>query len=103
MLTIALSGCFLLGPKKSGQTEGTQYSITIKNTLPGERLAPVLAVGNVSEEARCNPSKLAEALGGDLSINGKIPVDGSLTFKFKTKASTIFCTLIKHLCNCVAL
>ena len=41
LLTIALSGCFLLGPKKSGQTEGTQYSITIKNTLPGERLAPV--------------------------------------------------------------
>ena len=29
LLTIALSGCFLLkGPKKSGQTEGTQYSIS---------------------------------------------------------------------------
>ena len=112
LLTIALSGCFLLGPKKSGQTEGTQYSITIKNTLPGERLAPVLAVADaddtkiwvgkyVSEEARIqfttgNPSKLAEALGGDLSINGKIPVDGSLTFKFKTKASTIRITAMVH-------
>ncbi len=110
LLSLLITSC--VSPEVFGQKEGIEYTITVKNTLPGERLANIFAVGDpdnskiwvgdyVSTEARTqfttgNPKDLANVLGGDRSIVGKIKVDGSLTFKFRTTASTVLITSMVH-------
>jgi len=112
-VAVILSGCGLWNPMKTvGQTEGPQYTVTVVNALPGERLANILAVGDadeskiwvgdyVSAEAHTQfttgkPGPLAEVLGGDLSIAGKVPVDGTITFTFRSKASNLRITAMVH-------
>ena len=108
----AMSGCAYLQPEKVGQSEGREYTITVKNTLPGERIAPVLVVGDaddtkiwvgnyVSPEARTqfttgNPGPLAAKLGGDQGQPGTIGVGGEITFKFKTHAKKARLTAMVH-------
>jgi hypothetical protein len=108
----SLAACAYLQPEKVGQADGREYTITLKNTLPRERLAPVLIVGNaddrkiwvgsyVSPEARTqfttgNPGPLAGLLGGDQGQPGTIGVGGELTFKFKTNARTARITAMVH-------
>jgi hypothetical protein len=108
----SLAACSLFQPEKVGQAIGTQYTLTIRNTLPRERLAPVLIVGDaddrkiwvgdyVSAEARTqfttgNPGPLAARLGGDQGQPGKIGVGESLSFTFRTTARTARITAMVH-------
>jgi len=109
---LALSGCSLLQPERTGQTAGQEYTLTLRNTLPAERFAPVLIVGDaddkkiwvgnyVSAEARTqfttgNPASLAGVLGGDQGQPGKVGVGETITFKFRTTARTARITAMVH-------
>jgi hypothetical protein len=44
-----LGGCAYLQPEKTGQAEGREYTITVKNTLAKERFAPILIVGDADD------------------------------------------------------
>ena len=108
----SLAGCSLFQPEKVGQATGTEYTLTIRNTLTRERLAPVLIVGDaddrkiwvgsyVSAEAHTqfttgNPGPLAAKLGGDQGQPGKIGVGESLSFTFRTTAKTARITAMVH-------
>jgi hypothetical protein len=97
---------------QQAQSQGREYTITVKNTLARERLAPILVVGDaddrkiwvgayVSPEARTqfttgNPSPLAAQLGGDQILPGKLGVGEELTFKFRTTASKARITAMVH-------
>lgn len=105
-----VAGC--AGPAMVGQTEGRDYTITVKNSLARERLAPVLIVGDaddrkiwsgayVSPEAHTqfttgNPGPLAMVLGGDQGQPGKLGVGEEITFRFKTTARTARITAMVH-------
>jgi hypothetical protein len=107
----ALAGC-AHGPAMVGQTEGREYTLTIKNTLERERLAPILVVGDaddtriwvgryVSGEAHTqfttgNPNPLAGVLGGDQAQPGNLGVGGEITFKFRTNAKKARITAMVH-------
>lgn len=111
VLAIALGACNHMHAKL-GQTEGKEYTITIKNDLAKEKFAPILVasdaddsriwVGNyVSSEAHTqfttgNPNPLARALGGDQDVPGKLLPGGEITFTFKTKAKTVRITAMVH-------
>jgi hypothetical protein len=104
-----LAACATLTPVMN---DSPSYTITIKNDLKTERLAPVLVVGDaddtkiwvgsyVSKEARTqfttgNPAPLAIALGGEHATPGKVNVNGEITFTFKTKAKTARITAMVH-------
>ncbi|MGE0358086.1 MAG: hypothetical protein AB7P08_14375 [Burkholderiales bacterium] len=108
----ALAGCALFQPEKTGQTAGREYTVTVKNTLAGERLAPILIVGDaddskiwvgryVSGEAHTqfttgNPGPLAAVLGGDQGQPGNLGVGGEVTFTFKTTARKARITAMVH-------
>lgn len=99
-------------PERVGQSEGKEYTITVKNTLADERYAPILLVGDaddrkiwvgvyVSPEARTqfttgNPGPLAAVLGGDQALPGGLGVGKDVTFTFKTKARTARLTAMVH-------
>ena len=107
-----LGGCAYFQPEKTGQAEGREYSITVKNTLAKERFAPILIVGDaddgkiwvgkyVSPEARTqfttgNPGPLAAKLGGDQGQPGGLGVGGEVTFKFRTNAQKARITAMVH-------
>ena len=107
-----LAACGLLNPEKTGQAEGREYTIVVKNSLAKERFAPVLIVGNaddgkiwvgkyVSNEAHTqfttgNPGPLAAVLGGDQGIPGKVGVGEEITFKFRTAARKARITAMVH-------
>jgi len=100
------------GPARVGQAEGKEYTITIKNSLARERLAPVLIVGDaddskiwvgqyVSPEAHTqfttgNPGPLAAVLGGDQGQPGKLGVGDEITFQFRTTARMARITAMVH-------
>jgi hypothetical protein len=113
LASIALvGGCAHLQPEKTGQAEGREYTITVKNTLAKERFAPILIVGDaddsgiwvgkyVSPEARTqfttgNPAPLAAKLGGDQGQPGGLGVGGETTFKFRTTAGKARITAMVH-------
>lgn len=112
VVTTLAAGCSAFQPARTGQTEGKEYTVTLRNTLPGERLAPVLIVGDaddrriwvgqyVSPEARTqfttgNPGPLAAVLGGDQGQPGGLPVGGEVTFTFRTRARTARITAMVH-------
>jgi hypothetical protein len=107
-----LSGCALFQPERVGQAAGREYVITVTNTLPGERFAPILIVGDaddrkiwvgnyVSPEARTqfttgNPGPLAAVLGGDQGQPGNLGVGKDVTFTFKTTARKARITAMVH-------
>jgi hypothetical protein len=107
-----LAGCAYFQPATTGQAEGREYTITVKNTLAKERFAPILIVGDaddsriwvakyVSAEARTqfttgNPGPLAAVLGGDQGQPGGLGVGGEVTFKFRTKAAKARVTAMVH-------
>jgi hypothetical protein len=107
-----LGGCAHFQPEKTGQTEGREYTITVRNTLAKERFAPILVVGDaddrkiwvekyVSPEARTqfttgNPGPLAAVLGGDQGQPGGLGVGGEVTFKFRTNARKARLTAMVH-------
>ena len=107
-----LGGCAFFQPEKTGQMEGREYTVTVKNTLAKERFAPILIVGNaddgkiwvgkyVSPEARTqfttgNPGPLAAVLGGDQGQPGGLAVGGEVTFKFRTTARKARLTAMVH-------
>ena len=106
-----LAGCASV-PSATGQSEGTTYTITVKNDMAAERLAPILIVGDgddakiwvgryVSKEARTqfttgNPDPLALQLGGDQGQPGKLAAKNEITFTFKTRAATARITAMVH-------
>jgi len=112
LVAVAATGCSLLQPERTGQAAGKEYTLTLRNTLANERLAPVLIVGDaddqkiwvgryVSPEARTqfttgNPGPLGAALGGDQGQPGKVPVGGEITFTFRTTARTARITAMVH-------
>ena len=107
-----LTACALFQPERVGQTAGTAYTITVKNSLAREKFAPILIVGDaddrkiwvgnyVSPEARTqfttgNPGPLASVLGGDQGQPGNLGVGASVTFSFKTTASKARITAMVH-------
>jgi len=107
-----LGGCAYFQPEKTGQMEGREYTITVKNTLAKERFAPILIAGDaddtkiwvgryVSPEARTqfttgNPGPLAMKLGGDQGQPGGLGVGGEVTFRFRTTASKARITAMVH-------
>lgn len=107
-----LGGCAYFQPAKVGQSEGREYTITVKNTLAKERLAPILIVGDaddrkiwvgnyVSPEARTqfttgNPGPLAAVLGGDQGQPGGLGLGQEVTFKFRTTARKARLTAMVH-------
>jgi hypothetical protein len=108
----ALGACAYLQPAVAGQAEGREYTVTIKNGLARERLAPILIVGDaddrriwvgkyVSNEAHTqfttgNPAPLAAVLGGDQGQPGTLGVGKQVTFKFRTKAGKARLTAMVH-------
>jgi len=110
--TALVAGCAHFQPEKTGQAEGREYTVTIKNTLPRERYAPVLIVGDaddgkiwvgqyVSPEARTqfttgNPGPLAAKLGGDQGQPGGVGLGGEVIFKFRTTAAKARITAMVH-------
>jgi hypothetical protein len=110
--TTVLAGCALFQPERVGQSAGREYTITVKNTLAKERLAPVLVVGDaddrkiwvggyVSPEAHTqfttgNPGPLAAVLGGDQGQPGKVAVGEEITFTFRTTAARARITAMVH-------
>ena len=110
--TSLLGGCAYLQPAKTGQSEGREYTVTVKNTLAKERFAPILIVGDaddgkiwvgryVSPEARTqfttgNPGPLAAALGGDQGQPGGLGVGGEVTFKFRSASRMARITAMVH-------
>ena len=111
-MVLSAAGCSFLQPERTGQTSGKEYTITLRNTLAGERFAPVLIVGDaddtkiwvgpyVSPEARTqfttgNPGPLAAVLGGDQGQPGKVTVGGEITFTFRTTARRARITAMVH-------
>ncbi len=107
-----LGGCAYLQPERTGQAAGREYTVTVKNTLAGERLAPILIVGDaqdgkiwtgsyVTPEAHTqfttgNPGPLAAVLGGDQGQPGKLGVGEKVTFTFKTTARKARLTAMVH-------
>lgn len=107
----ALAAC-ALQPEKVGQAQGREYTVTVKNSLARERLAPILIVGDaddakiwvggyVSSEAHTqfttgNPGPLAAVLGGDQGQPGKLGVGEEITFTFRTTAKTARITAMVH-------
>ena len=107
-----VSACALFQPERVGQESGREYTLTVKNTLPKERFAPILIVGDaddgkiwvgkyVSPEARTqfttgNPGPLAAKLGGDQGQPGGLGVGGEVTFKFRTTARKARITAMVH-------
>src|SRR6516164_4761878 len=107
-----LGGCAYLQPETTGQAEGREYTITVKNMLAKERFAPILVVGDaddakiwvgkyVSAEARTqfttgNPGPLAAVLGGDQGQPGGLGIGGEVTFKFRTNARQARLTAMVH-------
>ena len=107
-----LGGCAYFQPEKTGQAEGREYTITVKNTLAKERFAPILSVGDaddariwvgkyVSPEAHTqfttgNPGPLAARLGGDQGQPGGLGVGGEVTFKFRSTARKARITAMVH-------
>jgi hypothetical protein len=105
-------GCAYLQPEKSGQAEGREYTVTVKNTLAKQRFPPILIVGDaddtriwvgkyVSPEARTqfttgNPGPLAGVLGGDQGQPGGLGIGGEVTFKFRTNARKARITAMVH-------
>jgi hypothetical protein len=112
IVAAALGGCAYLQPEKTGQMEGREYTITVKNTLAKERFAPILIVGDaddskiwvgkyVSTEAHTqfttgNPGPLAAKLGGDQGQPGGLGLGGEVTFKFRTNARKARVTAMVH-------
>jgi hypothetical protein len=112
MAALSLGACQYFQPEKSGQSEGTEYKITITNSLPGEKFAPILVVGDaddskiwvgdyVSDEAHTqfttgNTGPLAKVLGGDQGQPGKLGVGEEISFTFRSKAKTIRITAMVH-------
>src|SRR4051812_17748870 len=110
--TALLGGCAFFQPEKTGQMDGREYTVTVKNTLAKERFAPILVVGDaddakiwvgkyVSAEARTqfttgNPGPLAAVLGGDQGQPGGLGVGGEVTFKFRTNARRARLTAMVH-------
>jgi hypothetical protein len=106
-----LAGC-ASAPSAIGQSEGTTYTVTVKNDMTTERLAPILIVGDaddakiwvgryVSKEARTqfttgNPDPLAIQLGGDQAQPGKLASKSEITFTFRSKAATARITAMVH-------
>lgn len=107
-----LSACAVFQPEKTGQAQGREYTVTVKNALARERLAPILIVGDaddrkiwvgqyVSAEARTqfttgNPGPLAAVLGGDQGQPGKLGVGEEVTFTFRTTAARARITAMVH-------
>jgi hypothetical protein len=107
-----LGGCAYLQPEKTGQAEGREYTVTVKNTLAKERFAPILIVGDaddtkiwvgkyVSSEAHTqfttgNPGPLAGVLRGDQGQPGGLGIGGEVTFKFRTNARKARITAMVH-------
>jgi|GEM_PF-2658292 len=107
-----LAGCALFQPERSGQAAGREYTVTVKNTLARERLAPILVVGDaddgriwtgnyVTREAHTqfttgNPGPLAAVLGGDQGQPGKLGAGEEITFTFKTTARKARLTAMVH-------
>lgn len=107
-----ISACGILPVANVGQSAGKQYTITVKNTLPKERFASILLVGDaddakiwvgkyVSGEAHTqfttgNPGPLAAQLGGDQAQPGKLAVGGEVTFTFRTTAKKARLTAMVH-------
>ena len=107
----SLAGC-ASAPSAIGQSEGTAYTVTVKNDMATERLAPILIVGDaddakiwvgryVSKEARTqfttgNPDPLANQLGGDQAQPGKLSSKSEITFTFRSKAATARITAMVH-------
>lgn len=112
MSAALLGACAHFQPEKVGQSEGREYTVTVRNTLARERFAPILIVGDaddtkiwvgqyVSPEARTqfttgNPGPLAAKLGGDQGQPGGLPLGGEVTFKFKTTARKARITAMVH-------
>jgi hypothetical protein len=110
--SVLAGGCAFFQPEKTGQAEGREYTVTVKNTLAKERFAPILIVGDaddtkiwvgkyVSPEARTqfttgNPGPLAAVLGGDQGQPGNLGVGGEVTFKFRTNARKARVTAMVH-------
>lgn len=110
--TAMLGGCAYFQPEKTGQMEGREYTVTVKNTLAKERFAPVLIVGDaddskiwvgqyVSPEARTqfttgNPGPLAAVLKGDQGQPGQVGLGQEITFKFRTAARKARITAMVH-------
>jgi hypothetical protein len=110
--TSLLGGCAYFQPERTGQAEGREYTITVKNTLAKERFAPILIVGDaddgkiwvgkyVSPEARTqfttgNPGPLAAVLGGDQGQPGGLGVGGEITFKFRSTSRKARVTAMVH-------
>ena len=110
--TALLGACAYFQPEKVGQTEGREYTVTVKNSLAKERFAPILVVGNaddgkiwvgkyVSAEAHTqfttgNPGPLAAVLGGDQGQPGGLGIGQEVTFKFKTTARKARLTAMVH-------
>ena len=104
--------CAHFQPEKTGQAQGREYTVTVKNTLAKERLAPILIVGDaddrkiwvgnyVSREAHTqfttgNPGPLAGVLGGDQGQPGTVGVGQEVTFKFRTTARKARLTAMVH-------
>ena len=111
LVSAALIGAAAL-PATAGGSTAQEYTITVKNTLAKERVAPILVVGDaddtriwvgnyVSPEAHTqfttgNPKPLAQKLGGDQQLPGKLGVGDEVTFKFKTSASKARITAMVH-------
>jgi len=47
--TTLVSACAVFQPEKTGQAEGREYTVTVKNSLAKERLAPILIVGDADD------------------------------------------------------
>jgi hypothetical protein len=107
-----VAGCALFQPEKVGQSAGKEYTLTVRNALTRERLAPILVVGDaddrkiwvgnyVSSEAHTqfttgNPGPLATVLGGDQGQPGKLGVGEEVTFTFRTTARRARVTAMVH-------
>lgn len=112
LASLSITGCQFFQPKKIGQLEGTEYTITIKNGLAKEKFAPILVVSDaddskiwvgkyVSPEARTqfttgNPIPLSKVLGHDQGLPGGIKTGKESTFTFRTKAKTARITAMVH-------
>ncbi len=112
LVTLSLGACQYFQPEITGQTEGTEYKITITNILPNEKFAPILVVGDaddskiwvgnyVSDEAYTqfttgNNGPLAKVLGGDQGQPGKLGIGDEISFSFKSNAKSIRITAMVH-------
>ena len=112
LVTLSFGACQYFQPEITGQSEGTEYKITITNILPNEKFAPILVVGDaddskiwvgnyVSDEAYTqfttgNNGPLAKVLGGDQGQPGKLGIGDEISFSFKSNAKSIRITAMVH-------